>query len=169
MDPSTATWWFPAWSDDDDSAHRLGESTRDMGNVENRAAAPTMSWVNTNGCSDGRRDKLTASIRRRKETMEQVKGILSSMVQSNVLIPPPGPVMRLCRPATGVGSCVSARRFILHENDLSSRGRKPMRIIADDAQHALSCCRVRRAPTGVDDARLCAAGQRIDKRHAGDH
>ncbi len=30
----------PGWSDDDDSAHRLGEFTRDMGNVEkNRAAA----------------------------------------------------------------------------------------------------------------------------------
>jgi len=24
----------PGWSDDDDSAHRLGEFTRDMGNVE---------------------------------------------------------------------------------------------------------------------------------------
>lgn len=39
----------PGWSDDDDSAHRPGEFTRDMGNVEKSSCCPTMSWVNTNG------------------------------------------------------------------------------------------------------------------------
>ncbi len=39
----------PGWSDDDDSAHRLGEFTRDMGNVEKIELLPTTSWANTNG------------------------------------------------------------------------------------------------------------------------
>ncbi len=39
----------PGWSDDDDSAHRPGEFTRDMGNVEKSNCCPTMSWANING------------------------------------------------------------------------------------------------------------------------
>lgn len=39
----------PGWSDDDDSAHRPGEFTRDMGNVEKSNCCPIMSWANING------------------------------------------------------------------------------------------------------------------------
>ncbi|STU94044.1 pyruvate formate-lyase activating enzyme [Klebsiella pneumoniae subsp. pneumoniae] len=63
----------------------------------------------------------------KKETMERVKGILEQYGHKvNVLIPP-GPVMRLCRPATA-WEAVSAPPFHSHEKRLVLCGSKPMRL-----------------------------------------
>lgn len=65
----------PGWSDDDDSAHRLGEFTRDMGNVEKIELLPTTSWATQMG-GNGEEYKLDGVKPPKKETMERVKGIL---------------------------------------------------------------------------------------------
>ncbi|STU91161.1 pyruvate formate-lyase activating enzyme [Klebsiella pneumoniae subsp. ozaenae] len=109
----------PGWSDDDDSAHRLGEFTRDMGNVEKIELLPYHELGKHKWVAMGEEYKLDGVHPPKKETMERVKGILEQYGhKSNVLIPP-GPVMRLCRPATA-WEAVSAPPFHSHEKRLVS-------------------------------------------------
>lgn len=64
------------WSDDDDSAHRLGEFTRDMGNVEKIELLPYHELGKHKWVAMGEEYKLDGVKPPKKETMERVKGIL---------------------------------------------------------------------------------------------
>ncbi|MDU2541775.1 MAG: pyruvate formate lyase 1-activating protein [Klebsiella sp.] len=66
----------PGWSDDDDSAHRLGEFTRDMGNVEKIELLPYHELGKHKWVAMGEEYKLDGVHPPKKETMERVKGIL---------------------------------------------------------------------------------------------
>ena len=66
----------PGWSDDDDSAHRLGEFTRDMGNVEKIELLPYHELGKHKWVAMGEEYKLDGVKPPKKETMERVKGIL---------------------------------------------------------------------------------------------
>ena len=66
----------PGWSDDDDSAHRLGEFTRDMGNVEKIELLPYHELGKHKWVAMGEEYKLDGVKPPKKETMESVKGIL---------------------------------------------------------------------------------------------
>lgn len=66
----------PCWSDDDDSAHRLGEFTRDMGNVEKIELLPYHELGKHKWVAMGEEYKLDGVKPPKKETMERVKGIL---------------------------------------------------------------------------------------------
>lgn len=63
-------------SDDDDSAHRLGEFTRDMGNVEKIELLPYHELGKHKWVAMGEEYKLDGVKPPKKETMERVKGIL---------------------------------------------------------------------------------------------
>ena len=67
---------FIGWSDDDDSAHRLGEFTRDMGNVEKIELLPYHELGKHKWVAMGEEYKLDGVKPPKKETMERVKGIL---------------------------------------------------------------------------------------------
>ena len=64
------------WSDDDDSAHRSGEFTRDMGNVEKIELLPYHELGKHKWVAMGEEYKLDGVKPPKKETMERVKGIL---------------------------------------------------------------------------------------------
>ena len=64
----------PGWSDDDDSAHRLGEFTRDMGNVEKIELLPYHELGKHKWVAMGEEYKLDGVHPPKKETMERVKG-----------------------------------------------------------------------------------------------
>ena len=61
---------------DDDSAHRLGEFTRDMGNVEKIELLPYHELGKHKWVAMGEEYKLDGVKPPKKETMERVKGIL---------------------------------------------------------------------------------------------
>ncbi len=66
----------PGWSDDDDSAHRLGEFTRDMGTGEKIELLPYHELGKHKWVAKGKQYKLDGVKPPKKETMERVKGIL---------------------------------------------------------------------------------------------
>ena len=74
MDP--LCFVVPGWSDDDDSAHRLVNFTRDMGNVEKSSSSPTNELGKHKWVAMGENTKLDGVKPPKKETMERVKGIL---------------------------------------------------------------------------------------------
>lgn len=61
----------PGWSDDDDSAHRLGEFTRDMGNVEKIELLPYHELGKHKWVAMGEEYKLDGVKPPKKETMER--------------------------------------------------------------------------------------------------
>ena len=63
-------------TDDDDSAHRLGEFTRDMGNVEKIELLPYHELGKHKWVAMGEEYKLDGVHPPKKETMDRVKGIL---------------------------------------------------------------------------------------------
>ena len=66
------------YSDDDDSAHRLGEFTRDMDNVEKIELLPYHELGKHKWIAMGEEYKLEGVKPPTKETMERVKNILAS-------------------------------------------------------------------------------------------
>ncbi|CAK9884575.1 MAG: Pyruvate formate-lyase 1-activating enzyme [Candidatus Erwinia impunctatus] len=68
----------PGYTDDDDSAHRLGAFTRDMGNVEKIEMLPYHELGKHKWTTMGEEYKLDGVHPPRAETMERIKTILAS-------------------------------------------------------------------------------------------
>ena len=68
----------PGWSDDDDSAHRLGEFIKDMKNIEKVELLPYHELGKHKWVALGEEYKLDGIHPPSKETMENVKSILES-------------------------------------------------------------------------------------------
>jgi len=68
----------PGYSDDDESAHRLGEFTRDMGNVEKIELLPYHELGKHKWVAMGEEYKLDGVHPPKADTMERVKSILES-------------------------------------------------------------------------------------------
>ena len=68
----------PGYSDDDDTAHRLGEFTRDMENVEKIELLPYHELGKHKWIAMGEEYKLDGVKPPSKETMDRVKNILAS-------------------------------------------------------------------------------------------
>lgn len=69
----------PGWSDDDDSAHRLGEFTRDMGNVEKIELLPYHELGKHKWVAMGEEYKLDGVKPPKKRRWSASKVFLSSM------------------------------------------------------------------------------------------
>lgn len=68
----------PGWSDDDDSAHRLGEFIKDMKNIEKVELLPYHELGKHKWVALGEEYKLDGIHPPSKETMENVKAIIAS-------------------------------------------------------------------------------------------
>jgi len=68
----------PGWSDDDDSAHKLGEFTKDMTNIEKIELLPYHELGKHKWTAMGEKYGLDGVNPPTKEIMERVKNILAS-------------------------------------------------------------------------------------------